>query len=262
MNHEKSINDWNPQLYLKFKNERTQPSIDLVSRISINDPENIIDIGCGPGNSTQILRYRWPESIITGLDNSPAMIEKAKSDFPDQKWISADTSTFDFKTKYQIVFSNAAIQWIPNHENLILKLLNTVENNGALAIQTPMFSDMPIGKSIDHVAKKTKWNEYTNGCNELFTFHDYIFYYDILAQNTERIDIWETSYIHVLDSHESILEWIQSAALKPYLDRLETDVLKNEFKKDILSEIKKDYPLQKNGKVLFSFKRLFFIAYK
>lgn len=255
-------NDWDPQQYLRFKNERTQPSIDLVNRINVSNPEKIIDIGCGPGNSTRILCERWPGSKITGLDNSPAMIEKAKSDYPEQEWILSDTSQLDLKARYSIVFANAVIQWIPDHEELITKLFSIVEKNGALAIQVPMFREMPLGKSIERVAEKTEWNNYTRDCNELFTYNSYNFYYDILSEQTQGIEMWETSYLHILESHESIIEWIRSTGMKPYLDRLTNDTMKNEFEKDVLETVKTDYPLQKNGKVLFPFKRLFFIAYK
>lgn len=253
--------DWNPELYLKFKDERTQPSIDLTSRIKSDNPAKIIDIGCGPGNSTQILYNRWPESEITGLDNSPEMIKKAKKDFPDRNWILSDASGIDSTVKYDIVFSNATIQWIPDHPNLFKKLFAILENKGALAVQIPMFKNMPLGKSIQKVAGNDKWNKYTAGCDQLFTYHDYSFYYDLLSKYTDNIDIWETSYIHIMDSHYAIAEWIKSTGLKPYLDKLESDEMKKEFDKDILDEIKIIYPLQKNKKVLFPFIRLFFIAY-
>ncbi len=262
MNTTEQKQDWNPQLYLKYKNERTQPSIDLVSRIIIDNPGTVIDIGCGPGNSTQILYERWPKSIITGLDNSPGMIKKAISDYPDQNWILSDISNADLKDKYDVVFSNAVIQWIPGHEQLIKNLFSITAKGGALAIQIPMFKNMPLGRSIEEVSKKDKWNQYTKGCEDLFTYHNYSFYYDVLGQYAGNIDIWETSYVHTMDSHEAILEWIRSTGLKPYLDRLENDTVKNEFETEILEEIKKKYPLQKNGKVLFPFIRLFFIAYK
>lgn len=252
--------DWDPQLYLKYKNERTQPSIDLVSRINIDRPENIIDIGCGPGNSTQILSLRWPESNITGLDNSPEMIKKAGIDYPQHKWILADLSEINSDIKYDIVFSNAVIQWVPDHQAVISKLFSLVNENGILAVQVPMFRDMPIGKSIEEVASRTGWRGYTSGCADLFTYHDCNFYYDILTGHSNLINIWVTSYIHILDSHESILEWIRSTGIKPYLDRIEDASLKNNFEKEILHEIKKIYPEQKNGKVLFPFKRLFFTA--
>lgn len=114
-------NDWNPDLHLKFDKERIQPTIDLLSRIEFDSPSKIIDIGCGPGNSTQILAQRWPKSQITGIDNSQAMIDKACHDFPDQEWKLLDDGSDKLQGKFDIVFSNAAIQWIPNHFELLQK---------------------------------------------------------------------------------------------------------------------------------------------
>ena len=93
------MNEWNPEKYLQFKSERTQPAIDLVSRINISNPRSIIDIGCGPGNSTQILVNRWPDSEVVGLDNSTTMIEKARNDYPEQKWIGANSEKIDTNSK-------------------------------------------------------------------------------------------------------------------------------------------------------------------
>jgi len=254
--------DWNPDLYLKFKNERTQPSIDLTFRINIESPENIIDIGCGPGNSTQILVQRWPNSNIIGIDNSPGMIEKARSDYPDQEWILSNASEFISDVLFDIVFSNATIQWIPNHDKLIPKLLSLLSSKGALAIQLPQFRNMPVGKALENIADKDRWKKKTLGCKELYTFHEYGFYYDLLQKHANKIDMWETSYFHVLDSHYSILEWIRSAGMKPYLERLESENDKFAFENEVLKEIKKLYPVQQDKKVVFPFKRLFFIAYK
>jgi len=257
-----NINDWDPELYLKYRNERTQPSMDLVSKINITNPARIIDIGCGPGNSTDVLRQRWPHSNITGLDNSPEMINKAKIDYPGLDWILSDILSYKPGFEFNIVFSNATIQWIPKHHYLINKLYEMVGPGGALAVQIPQFNEMPVGKSIEYIVSKIKWRELTKGCSELFTYHEYNFYYNTLLKFTNLIQMWETSYIHVLDSHQSILEWIKSTALKPYLESLNNIELKNEFENEILNEIRINYPAAKNGNILFPFKRLFFIAYK
>jgi trans-aconitate 2-methyltransferase len=252
--------DWNPDLYLKFDKERTQPSIDLVRRISFDKPGRIIDIGCGPGNSTQVLAERWPGSDILGVDKSPSMIEKAKNDFPDQEWRILDVGTDYIDGKFDIVFSNATIQWIPNHAELLKKLRSLLGEHGVLAVQIPLFWDMPLGKSIVNIASEDRWAVVTGGVSELFTIHDYSCYYDILSGLFSSTDFWITDYIHVLDSQASILNMIKSTGLKPYLDSLECDSDKDDFEKMVLSEIEKDYPLQKNGKVLFPFKRLFLIS--
>jgi trans-aconitate 2-methyltransferase len=131
------MNDWNPNQYLEFKNERNQPAIDLVARINLDSSKNIIDIGRGPGNSTQILVNKWPDSIITGLDSSKTMIAKAKEDYPKQIWICDNAENITSDKKYTLVFSNATLQWMDNHELLIPKLRNAVENNGAFAAQIP-----------------------------------------------------------------------------------------------------------------------------
>lgn len=257
-----SKKDWNPDLYLKFNKERTQPSIDLVSRILVDSPSKIIDIGCGPGNSTQVLVQRWPHSKIFGIDNSQSMIEKAKNDYPNQNWEILDAGKDEFPDTYDIIFSNATIQWIPNHAGLFRKLFLYLNKKGLIATQIPLFWDMPLGKAIEKIAMENRWKSATRGVTKIFTIHNYSYYFDQLSIHSDKIVMWETYYMHVMDSHVSILEMIRSTGLKPFLDRLETDNDKEDFEAQVLMEITKDYPKQKNGKVIFPFKRLFFIANK
>jgi trans-aconitate 2-methyltransferase len=254
--------DWNPDLYLKFRNERTQPSIDLIRKIDISfQPKSILDIGCGPGNSSQALLRRWPNAKLTGVDNSENMIEKAKKSYPDNTWIVADASKYTSSDKFDIVFSNAAIQWIPHHEILFKKLYNLINICGVLAISVPRFDEMPISKIIQRVASKAKWKEAITGCADAFTRYNYQFYYDLISADYQKVEFWQTDYIHVLESQFAIIEWTSSTGMKPYLDRLE-DEDKLQFEDEVLSEIKFDYPVQKNGKVLFPFRRLFMVGYK
>jgi trans-aconitate 2-methyltransferase len=254
--------DWNPELYLKFGKERTQPAIDLVSQIHVEHPRHIIDIGCGPGNSTQVLVQRWPQAKVTGLDNSPAMIENARKDYPQQEWRLADAGKDVIDGQFDIVFSNATIQWIPDHETLLARFYHLLSDQGLIAIQVPQFWDMPIGKSIARISQGRRWKSATVGVSELLTIHNYAFYYDCLAKLFPSVEMWETYYMHVLDSHNAILEMISSTGLRPYLERLETTTDKEDFTGELLAAIRKDYPLQENGKVIFPFKRLFFIARK
>ena len=252
--------DWNPELYLKFRNERTQPSIDLVSRIDIESPQSIIDIGCGPGNSTQVLAGRWSGSRIAGLDNSPSMIEKAKNDYPSQEWILADVMDIDPSVKYDIVFSNATIQWIPDHKQLIDSMWKMVNENGVIAVQMPLYNEMPVCGAVEQAASGI-WPRLDN-VMDIFTFHEPGYYYDVLSYLSGKIDMWVTDYLHIMDSHKSIIEMIKSAGLKPYLDRLESESDKLEFESAALRNIMEAYPAQENGRVIFPFKRLFFIAYR
>lgn len=253
---------WNPELYLKFNEERTQPAIDLATRINILSPKNIIDIGCGPGNSTQVLSRKWPDSKIIGIDNSTAMIESAEKNHPEMEWKVTDASKLKTETKYDIVFSNAAIQWIPNHEKLISSLVDLLTDNGALAIQVPQYFTMPASKAIESVSLKQKWKNQISGATDVFTFHSNDFYYNTLQAKVKSIVMWETSYFHIMPSHQAIVEMLKSTGIRPFLDMLDTEKEKFEFEKDVLNEITKAYPAQKDSNILFPFKRLFFIGYK
>lgn len=255
------MSDWQPDLYLKFKNERTQPSIDLVAKIDHLSPKSIIDIGCGPGNSTQVLVNRWPKAKIVGIDSSASMIQKAKQEYTNQEWYVADASTYKSDEKFDILFSNAAIQWIPNHPDLLRNFYSLLSPKGIIAVQIPRFWDMPLGKVIDNIANQPRWKSKTFGVSSLFTIHDYSFYYDILSGLFDSIEIWETNYMHILDSHESMIQMMRSTGLKPYLEKLETSE-KVEFENTVFEAIKEPYPVQKNGKVLLPFKRLFFLGKK
>ncbi len=260
MNEQK---DWDPDQYLKFKDERTQPSIDLVNKINIAySPKNIVDIGCGPGNSSQVLLRRWPQAQLVGVDNSPAMIAKAKNDHPKQEWILSGADAFESTVEFDLIFSNATIQWIPDHESLFAKFINLLSGSGVIAMQVPQFQDMPLSQAIHSVSLSKRWGKKTAGCAKLFTYHDSHYYYDLLAAKMKRIDMWETDYIHVMPSHLAIMDWIKSTGMKPYLDRLGDENDKKDFVEEVLNETKKCYAQQKNGNILFPFKRLFFIGYK
>jgi trans-aconitate 2-methyltransferase len=255
------MKNWNPDHYLKFKNERTQPSIDLVGRINGNlIPEDIIDVGCGPGNSTQVLKQRWPLANVIGIDKSHNMIEKAQAEYPDMNWQVSDIVTFKTPQKYDLVYSNAAIQWIPNHETLLRKMAGLLKDSGVMAIQVPQFRDMILGQVIDNISKNDRWSEKVSHCRELFTYHPFTYYYDLLTELFTKVEMWETFYLHEMQSHEAIVDWIKSTGMKPYIDSLSDEDEKTQFAAAVLEEIKYQYPTQKNGKVLFPFKRLFFIG--
>lgn len=254
--------NWNSAQYLKFKGERTQPSIDLINRIDLENPADIIDIGCGPGNSTEQLKIRYPNARIMGADSSPDMIEAAKSQYPEMEFILCDASK-ELSTigrKFDIVFSNACIQWIPNHEALIPNMVELLKSGGILAVQVPMNYDEPIHKIIDSVSTSEKWAE-KFPTRRIFYCLTAPEYFDVLSRCTEDFSMWETIYYHRMKSHEDIMEWYKGTGLRPYLEALsEKDGA--EFERDILNEVKKAYPIQENGEIIFRFPRLFFTAVK
>lgn len=256
------MSDWNPELYLKFEKERTQPVNDLISRIEIKYPKRILDIGCGPGNSTAALKKRWPDAEIIGIDLSEAMIEKAKKDYPDIRFEVSDAAgDLSGLGSFDIVFSNAALQWMPSHEKLISRLLEMVRAGGAFAAQIPKYDIMPIASLIDNVALSPDWKQYFADFKTGFEFHPDECYYDFLSSKSSEISLWATKYYHVMCSHENIIEMISSTGIKPYIERLPEEK-HSEFLSEVLENLKTTYPSQIDGRVLFPFERFFVIAYR
>ena len=257
-------NTWNPELYLKFEKERTRPSIDLVSRISLSDPKRIIDIGCGPGNSTRVLRERFPEADIYGLDSSPEMIVKAERSDPSVQWVCANATTYEYAGSYDVIFSNATLQWIPNHEKLLLRLLDHLAPCGMLAVQVPGNQNAPLQIATRTVGARKEWVDLMQNPLHALHYKDSEFYYNVLTSCRHALDfsIWETTYLHLLDSIENIIDWYRSTGMKPYLAALPDDETRTRFTRLILENLNASnaYPATNNGKVIFPFRRVFFTA--
>lgn len=252
--------DWSAAQYLKFKNERTQPAVDLTNRIDHARPKKIIDIGCGPGNSTIVLADRFKDAYILGVDNSENMIERAKADFSGLDFmlcdVNGDLSCLD--NDFDVVFSNACIQWIPNHEQLLGKLLGLLKKDGVLAVQIPFNYSEPIQRIIREVSTSEGWRDYFPNPRIFHTLTSRE-YFDILSGISSDFNIWETTYYHVMKSHHDIIEWYRGTGMRPYLSVL-SDEKKIEFERDIYNRLNEYYPKQDNGNIIFRFPRLFFTA--
>lgn len=254
--------EWSSEQYLKFENQRTQPAIDLVRRISITEPKKIVDVGCGPGNSTNVLAKQFPQAQIIGVDNSENMIVAAKSSYSNLnfKVCDAGKGLNLLGNDYDIVFSNACIQWIPNHKSLISNMMELLRSGGELAVQTPMNYDEPIHKIISEISTSKKWkNKFST--HRVFYNLTQSEYYDLLSQISVSFTMWETVYFHRMSSHQSIMEWYRGTGLRPYLSALPENE-KALFEKEVFEEVVKAYPVQANGEIIFKFPRLFFIAAK
>jgi trans-aconitate 2-methyltransferase len=254
--------DWNSDLYLKFGKERTQPAIDLVNRINVAAPQRIVDIGCGPGNSTRVLAERFKGARVLGIDSSPNMIEAAKNLNPGLEFSLCDAGR-DLKSLgsgFDIVFSNACIQWIPDHPKLLKDMMELLRAGGVLAVQIPNQFEQPIHNIICETAAREKWAEKLGVARPFYNLKQSE-YFDVLSGISSDFEIWETTYYHRLKSHEDIIEWYRGTGLKPYLDRL-SDEDKADFERDVLYSVRQQYPVQRNGEVIFRFPRLFFTAIK
>jgi trans-aconitate 2-methyltransferase len=253
---------WDPQQYMRFGDERTQPSVDLVARIKLDNPASIVDLGCGPGNSTRVLKERWPLARVTGLDSSREMIDRARKEYPDGEWIVGDAAEVPLDHTFDLVFSNATLQWIPDHEALVPRLFRTVNPGGALAVQVPANQESPLHRALVSVAEKPEWRQYTARCDNLLHYHTGEYYYGLLYPLTTSTVLWETTYFHILESQRDIVEWYKGTGMRPYLESLPDDARRAAFENEVLEACRSSYPVQGNGKVLYPFKRVFFIAYK
>lgn len=254
---------WKPELYLSFEKERTQPSIDLLARIQTEKPKRILDIGCGPGNSTMVLYSRWPDAEIIGVDSSAAMIERAQTNSSSIQWICGDATTGLAELgQFDVVFSNAAIQWMPNHQNLLPTLFELVKTNGVFAVQVPCTNNMPTYIELKKLAVSPKWKRYFTQIFPTHTIHEAEDYYEILRKLQCEFSLWSTDYYHVMKNHNAIVEWYKSTALRPYIECFADENKKQAFLKDYETAIKNAYPMQKDNKVLFPFTRLFFTVRK
>jgi trans-aconitate 2-methyltransferase len=250
--------DWNAPQYLRFADERTRPCRDLVARIDLTAPRTIVDLGCGPGNSTAVLAERWPTAAITGLDNSPDMLSAAHRDHPGLTWVQSDIAEWALDTApVDVVFSNAALQWVPDHAALFPRLLARAR---VLAVQLPTASDAPAQRAIRQLATSAEWRPRFARAVIDWHSHDASYYYDALAAGAASLDIWETDYMHVLEGPEAIVEWYRGTGLRPFLNAL-PDALRAEFLAAYLDAIRPHYPARIDGRVLFPFRRLFLVAY-
>jgi trans-aconitate 2-methyltransferase len=257
------MNTWNSAQYLKFAGERTQPSIDLAGRIALESPRTIIDLGCGPGNSTAVVAGRWPDAAVTGLDSSAAMLARAARDYPQWTWREsrieqwADTNA----AKFDLIFSNAALHWVRDHARALPQIFSSVAPGGALAFQMPHSLADAHQRCMRALPASARWRAYFPQPPDAWQVEPVGFYYDLFAGLAARLDLWFTDYLYVFDGPEGIVEWHKGAALLPFLKALPDEATRAAFIADYLAAITPHYPRQANGRVLLPFRRLFVIAY-
>lgn len=258
---------WDPKTYSQFLDARTKPARDLLSAISETVKPNLIyDLGCGPGNSTILLKSRWPTAKIIGIDSSEDMLNLARSKYPQIEFIVADITHFSIHEKSDLIFANASLQWQDDHGSLIPKLILQLSHQGILAIQMPNNFHCPshqitiqILKNNPHWKSLLKKLRYSVLTTPLYKMDDY---YNLLTKSglTELI-LWETEYYQEMENHYGIFEWASGTGLRPILSNMD-EANKTLFVKKYLDQLTQAYPLQSNGKLLFPFKRIFMIGSK
>jgi trans-aconitate 2-methyltransferase len=253
---------WNAGQYLRFAAERTRPCRDLVAALELVGPRRIIDLGCGPGNSTAVLADRWPEAELRGLDSSKEMIVAARRELPTRTFEVGDIAQWEPNAPYDLVFSNAALQWVEDHEHVVPRLFAAVAPGGALAAQVPCNIAAPAHEAMRQTSRRPEFQGYFAGGVRGWHVHEAAFYYDVLAPLANRVDIWQTEYLHVLDDARAIVEWYKGTGLRPFLDRLPDADVRARFLDVYLEAITAAYPRRRDGRVILPFQRLFVVAYR
>lgn len=251
---------WSPEQYLKFENERTRPANDLLSAIPDNEVKFAVDLGCGPGNSTELLVKRYSSADIVGIDSSAEMIAQARQRLPDCRFEQGDLDTWNPDRNADVLYANAAMQWLSGHDKLFPRLMNFLNANGSLAIQMPDNLDEPTHAAMREVAADARWAEKLSRSNATrSSLGSASFYYDLLKPHSQRVDIWRTTYHHPLQGIEWIVEWFSGSALRPYLAALNEEE-RPLFLKEYKEVLAQSYKPMKDGFVLLPVPRLFIIA--
>jgi trans-aconitate 2-methyltransferase len=252
--------DWQPSLYKRFSGERERPALDLIARIPLERPGFLCDIGCGAGNVTALLRARWPEARILGMDSSPAMLEAARKLLPDVGFVRDDAASWTPPEPADLLFANAVFNWLPDHGRLLPRLMDSLEPGGVLAVQMPRNHDRPSHRLMIETAKSGPWRaRLARQIDRPPPVAEPAVYARILGPLARTLDIWETDYLMRLDGENPVVTWTQATALRPFLEPLD-EPGRAAFLADYAARIRAAYPPEADGRTLLLFRRLFIVA--
>jgi len=249
--------EWNPAQTMKFAGPRLQPGLDLITRLPDIAPKRIVDLGCGSGALAAQLAERWPRAVVTGLDRDRNALREARATHPDLDWVEADIADWAPAEPVDLIFSNAALQWVEGHEALFPRLLSFLAPGGVLAVQMPRNFDAPSHVLMRALATEPPW------AGKIRLRRPPVgmpaAYYDLLAPRSAALDIWETEYLHVLKGDNPVLHWVRGTALLPVMAALSGPEL-DAFIATYASRLAQAYPPQPDGSTLFPFRRLLLLA--
>ncbi|AQT78351.1 trans-aconitate methyltransferase [Mycolicibacterium litorale] len=250
---------WNPQTYLEFADHRGRPFFDLLARVGAESPRRVADLGCGPGNLTEHLIRRWPRAALEAVDSSPEMVAAAR-----ERGIDAhigDISAWTPQPDTDVVLSNAALQWVPGHAELMLRWAALLEPGAWIAVQVPGNFEAPSHVAVRELANRPPWSEILGDFifRTAAVVHTPSRYAELLTDAGCSVDVWETTYIHELTGEHAVLDWITGTALTPVRDRLNDEQWRR-FRAEIIPMLDDAYPPRPDGRTYFPFRRIFVVA--
>lgn len=250
---------WNPQQYLRFAGQRLRPALDLIAHIPLEHAHLVVDLGCGTGNVTRILRSRWPSACITGVDGSPQMLAEARMEETNIVWEQSELGSWNPAEKFDLVFSNAALHWLDDHPALFRRLAGYIAPGGVLAVQMPRNFGAPSHTLMHELASSPPWRDALARLLRTVPVLQPAAYYSLLAPRASSLDIWETEYLQILEGENPVVEWTKGTWLAPLLAALAPGA-RAAFEAKYRRLVAQAYPRQADGKTLFPFRRLFIVA--
>ena len=255
--------DWNPELYRRYEDERTRPARELLARVDLTEAKRVYDLGCGPGNSTELLVERFPGATVVGTDNSEAMLASARKRLPACQFELSDIAQWQPPAESDppdLIYANAALQWVPDHETLLPRLFASLAPGGVLAIQMPDNRDEPTHRLMREVATLDPWASTIGNAAMVRTkILALNAYYDLLARDAADVDVWRTAYQHPMDTPAAIVEWVRGTGLRPFVDPL-SPAYREGFLAEYERRIALAYLPRSDRRLLLAFPRLFIVA--
>jgi trans-aconitate 2-methyltransferase len=251
---------WDPRMYGRYADERSRPFHELLARVPAVRPARVVDLGCGDGALTASLARRWPDATVVGVDSSEAMLAEAAALATDRlRFESGSIEDWRPSAPVDVLVSNAALHWVPDHAAQLPRLVDAVAPGGWLAFQVPGNADAPSHSLLTELRRSPRWRDRLGaGAGRWPDTLDPTTYVELLAGLGCSVDAWETTYVHVLGGADPVLDWVRGTALRPVLARL-SPTEAADFEADYGAALRSAYPAAPYGTVV-PFRRVFAVA--